>query len=285
MRASLVVGSASDPGIAAAVVLQVEALVARGDEVRVYWCAQGSPPALPPSVTIKPWDAHKADWLEDDLILCDVGAPVLEQVGQAARAFMLLTCTSVDVAPWVYYVDACLVHDTALQTGLSQMWGIPLERILHLPDPVDVSQHRAYRADFARLVTLALSGGLPRAPRPAPPAASDDAALSSSRAPVDVALLRERADVMLRTYSVKSKVPLIGGIIAWVRRALTSHLREPYLDPTLERQVALNRDLIDLVLQLQASQTVLAERVAILESLVAELRGITESTGGEDADH
>jgi hypothetical protein len=53
---------------------------------------------------------------------------------------------------------------------------------------------------------------------------------------------------------VRSNAPLVGRLIAWVRRNVTSHLREPYLDPTLERQVAFNRQLIQ-VLQDYMEQT------------------------------
>lgn len=56
--------------------------------------------------------------------------------------------------------------------------------------------------------------------------------------------LEEKADVALRGYTVRSNKPLIGPLIAWVRRNLTSHLREPYLDPIVERQVAFNSQLV-----------------------------------------
>ena len=57
-------------------------------------------------------------------------------------------------------------------------------------------------------------------------------------------LLQLQTDVMLRDYVIHSKIPLIGGLIAWIRRNLTSHLREPYVDPILERQVAFNRRIV-----------------------------------------
>ncbi len=49
------------------------------------------------------------------------------------------------------------------------------------------------------------------------------------------------ADVMLRDYVVQSTQPLVGSLIVWVRRNLTSHLREPYIDPVIERQVVFNQ--------------------------------------------
>ncbi len=53
--------------------------------------------------------------------------------------------------------------------------------------------------------------------------------------------LEESADVMMRGYVVRSGLPVVGPLVAWIRRNLTSHLREPYLDPTMERQVGFNR--------------------------------------------
>jgi glycosyltransferase involved in cell wall biosynthesis len=61
----------------------------------------------------------------------------------------------------------------------------------------------------------------------------------------DLTELYAESDVMLRPYVVRSKLPVFGPLIAWVRRNLTSHLRGPYLDPMMERQVSLNRQLID----------------------------------------
>lgn len=51
-------------------------------------------------------------------------------------------------------------------------------------------------------------------------------------------------DISMRDYVVRSDKPLIGGLIAWVRRNLTSHLKEPYLDPIIDRQVHVNRRLV-----------------------------------------
>ena len=74
--------------------------------------------------------------------------------------------------------------------------------------------------------------------------------------------LETSADVMLRTYVVRSGLPLVGSLIAWIRRNLTSHLREPYLDPSLERQVGFN-------------QRVVAEFRAVLARLAAHEEGLS----------
>ena len=57
--------------------------------------------------------------------------------------------------------------------------------------------------------------------------------------------LEAAADVMMRDYKVRSRVPLVGGLIAWFRRNLTSHLRGPYIDPTFRRQVAFNDQMVE----------------------------------------
>lgn len=55
--------------------------------------------------------------------------------------------------------------------------------------------------------------------------------------------LAAQADVADRTYTVESHVPLIGPYIASIRRHMTSHLREPYFDIIIERQVQFNNKL------------------------------------------
>ena len=63
----------------------------------------------------------------------------------------------------------------------------------------------------------------------------------------DLDRIEAMSDVMIRGYVVRSRLPLVGGLIAWIRRTLTSHLREPYVDPIIERQIAFNRELVQLV--------------------------------------
>lgn len=66
--------------------------------------------------------------------------------------------------------------------------------------------------------------------------------------PTQMQQLRQLAQVGAPGYTVRSQLPLIGGLIAWMRRQLTSHLREPYLDPIVERQEAFNRAVLDTLL-------------------------------------
>jgi hypothetical protein len=78
-------------------------------------------------------------------------------------------------------------------------------------------------------------------------------------------LIRRQADVMHRDYHVRSRVPVLGPAIAWLRRNLTSHLREPYLDPALDRQVAFNRELLEILEEVLGLQADLEARLARLE--------------------
>ena len=72
-------------------------------------------------------------------------------------------------------------------------------------------------------------------------------------------------DIMMRDYEVTSKVPVIGKLIAWFRRNLTSHLREPYLDPMLERQVAFNQRILEELRTIADIQADIFRRIEELE--------------------
>lgn len=72
----------------------------------------------------------------------------------------------------------------------------------------------------------------------------------------ELARLRECADIIDHEYRIESKLPVIGPLVAWVRRNLTSHLREPYLDPALKRQVNFNDTIADILQLLLARETV-----------------------------
>jgi glycosyltransferase involved in cell wall biosynthesis len=83
--------------------------------------------------------------------------------------------------------------------------------------------------------------------------------------------LGQSADVMLRSYTVRSGLPVVGPLVAWIRRNLTSHLREPYLDPTLERQVAFNRRVAQAMEMLMTRLAEVEKRQSELEARIAEI--------------
>jgi hypothetical protein len=82
--------------------------------------------------------------------------------------------------------------------------------------------------------------------------------------------------------TARSTVPLIGGLITWIRRNVTSHLREPYVVPTFERQMALNhqmlqvaRQVVDWVsVELGASESMLGDSAHRRKRLESHLSAI-----------
>jgi hypothetical protein len=90
-------------------------------------------------------------------------------------------------------------------------------------------------------------------------------------------MLESRADVMMRDYEVSSNIPVIGRLIAWIRCNLTSHLREPYLDPTIERQVVFNQATAELMKEAVTSWSDSDRRQAELESRVEDLESQVEA--------
>ncbi len=146
-----------------------------------------------------------------------------------------------------------------------------------------------YEAGLSEIVDAAVTYTLPKMP-------SDDAAAETQRepaAPSSSRLLgfladeiKACSDVMLRGYTVRSRIPLLGPLVAWARRNATSHLREPYLDPTLERQVEVNRrtagwlELAAKELEAAARrQAELEARIRDLEDQVQELADEGEGEG------
>ncbi|MFW6116116.1 MAG: glycosyltransferase family 4 protein [bacterium] len=98
--------------------------------------------------------------------------------------------------------------------------------------------------------------------------------------------LEAAADVMIKGYKVRSRVPLVGGLIAWLRRNLTSHLRGPYIDPTFRRQVAFNNQMVDWMTRVlnfwvtsDQRQAELGERIEALEAEVDALRRRLDEEG------
>lgn len=86
------------------------------------------------------------------------------------------------------------------------------------------------------------------------------------------AMLLEAATVGRPEYAVRSGVPVVGRTVAWLRRQLTSHLKEPYLDPVIAGQERFNKDLVaSLLPALDASLREQRRLRAELELLRAEI--------------
>lgn len=77
-------------------------------------------------------------------------------------------------------------------------------------------------------------------------------------------------------YRVESRLPLLGRLIAWLRRNLTSHLKEPYIDVLAQQQTVFNAKIVEQLRQaLEHSQREhrrLERRVRYLEAEIQALR-------------
>jgi hypothetical protein len=115
----------------------------------------------------------------------------------------------------------------------------------------------------------------------------------------EIKQLHKAAEAVLQPFAVRSGVPVLGPLIVWLRRNLTSHLREPYLDPTLRRQERFNwlvvqtmRQVNRLLEQPSAREAALEARVARLETQLENLLtfvtvqsdGASDAAGREDAE-
>lgn len=166
-----------------------------------------------------------------------------------------------------HYADLCLVDEGARRDELMAVCGLAPERVQVLPMPDDQSE---YWAAVNQWVHQVCADDWPQIP----PVTERPAALQAVTEPVAglaslrgaLKLAEKQADIMLRDYEVRSRIPVFGGLVAWLRRNLTSHLREPYLDPTLERQVAFNRTVLNWMEQIQTQVEALESRAQDLPS-------------------
>ena len=180
------------------------------------------------------------------------------------------------------------LRQTLVERGLERVQAFSLER---------------YEANLAEIVDKAVTYTLPEIPsepaaeeseetetepaaefseeaqtEPAPAAFRDELILS-----VLTDEIKAQSDIALRGYVVHSRVPLLGPLIVWVRRNLTSHLREPYLDPMIERQVALNHRIAEWMRRAIGFGTVSTQRRAELEARVEALEAQIEALAQENA--
>jgi hypothetical protein len=162
-------------------------------------------------------------------------------------------------AAWSAYADLCVVGSAAARAALAEASGCEPERIFVAAD----------QADILDLADRALRDELPPASvekRGTPmtdqaPTPLDSTAALAGR----LEALTCQAEIMDRGYEVRSRLPVVGPVVAWVRRNLTSHLREPYLDPTLERQIAFNRTAVAWMKDAQARLQAMEEQIRKLQ--------------------
>jgi hypothetical protein len=154
-----------------------------------------------------------------------------------------------------------------------------------------------YEAGLADIVDSAMVYTLPRASSEPTSGAPEQAAVLQqppvARSEAILTLLADeiagQSDIALRDYEVRSRVPLVGPLIVWVRRNLTSHLREPYVDPMVEKQVDLNRQAAEwmrraatLLGDSTRRQIELEAQVKALEAQVESLASRPDETGKQE---
>jgi hypothetical protein len=186
-----------------------------------------------------------------DLYLFGSGHEAMKRLDRGLVVLDLRAGAGLTSAAWSAYADLCLVPDTSARTALVEAAGCEPERVFVASDSqvaLDLLD-RALRDELLPAVVEKEDNPLPDETSP------DFSGLAALGARLDA--LERQADVMQRGYEVHSRLPIFGPFIAWVRRNLTSHLREPYLDPTLERQVCLNRELIFVLRELLQRQAAL----------------------------
>ena len=286
MRVNLIAPALSRETVRNHLVVQARLFRERGDEV--YLTLPVAPATLPDDltdlVTITTEPSLSAELYVYHLA---AGYPLPASLHQQDQGLVLVhDHGSPSVSPqfsgkggegWLaaHFADLCLVDNAARHDDLVSQHGLPPERIYVLP-PLD--REAAYRDTLVELVDRALADDRLPAPKVAKsialPETAPEATPGWAAMKGAFQLAQRQADVMQRDYTVHSRIPLLGGLVAGVRRTLTSHLREPYLDPTLERQVAFNRTVVTWLDQVQA-------RLEALEAEVQQLQKQSPVAGGD----
>jgi glycosyltransferase involved in cell wall biosynthesis len=214
------------------------------------------------------------------------GVPLLEAMASGVP----VVASRVGAMPWVLS-DAGLLCEPGSASDLAEKVLSVLQNdtlrqslVARGLERVQAFSLEQYAAGLAEIVASALTYTLPEIPMATEPdEAEGRAALPTARSRDNLLQnlladeIEAKSDIMLRGYSVHSRLPLIGPLVAWVRRNLTSHLREPYLDPTLERQVDLNRRIAEWLKRAARAGNATAERQAALEARVQALEAQVEA--------
>jgi glycosyltransferase involved in cell wall biosynthesis len=262
----------------------VAAARARADELGIADCVIWTGPVdeLPPYYRLA--DVYVTASLHEGF-----GVPLIE----AMACGVPVVASRVGAMPWVVE-DAGLLFEPGNADELAQ-------RVVQVLEDAGVRQSLAergleraqafslegYEASLTELVDKAVTYTLPKAP-PAPPesVSGQEGVQMGIPARHDVRLLRllsdeiaGKSDISLDGYTVRSKVPVLGPLIAWVRRNLTSHLREPYLDPIVGRQVDYNVAAAQWVKRAATAIATQSERQAELEARVEALEEQVEALG------
>jgi hypothetical protein len=191
--------------------------------------------------------------------------PEITRIQRAVVVFALHGPIRDEDSRWLPYADLCVAATPEIRANLAHRHGYAHERIYALSP-----EHPQYWEELARLVEQAATGvPEPAAERDACPPGPPVALRDPSRFPklhVASKIVRDRADVAMRDYVARSRLPVIGPLVAWLRRNLTSHLREPYLDLIVEQQVAFNQEVSAWMEQTLEQLEQMNERLTRLEA-------------------
>jgi hypothetical protein len=269
MRATIVVPTLTDETIRRHVIAQARALRENGDDVHLAM------PTAPVSLFVELGTlgitVGESVPASDLYIYHHAGQlhPLLAGLRQQDQGSVIVHDHGSAPKDWLpaHYADLCLVDEGVRRDELMDVCGLAPERVQILPPPDDQSEygaavnqwvHQVCADDWPKVSSVEeLPAALQARTEPV-------AGLATSRGALKLA--EKQADIMLRDYQVRSRIPVVGGLVAWLRCNLTSHLREPYLDPTLERQVAFNRSVLEWMEQVQT-------RLEALESRAQDLPG------------
>ncbi len=165
-----------------------------------------------------------------------------------------LLATAGDAADLAAQILRVLSDDTLRETLIAK----GLERVQAFSTE---AYHRGWNAIIQEAEALLPKQEMPRARslagrRSHAPASVDDILYG------DLEQLETAANVVKRGYIVKSGIPVIGPLVAWIRRNLTSHLREPYLDPMMQKQEEFNWQAVQTVRQVTEQLGHLQEETA-----------------------
>ncbi len=218
------------------------------------------------------------------------GVPLIEAMASGVP----IVTTRVGAQPWVMGDAGVLVAPSDVEELAAQIKALLSDDARHgelvqrgLQRAFDFSLE-AYNNGWTRIVTEVQEWLVARPSRPlrlsGPTIVNSGNAATAELLDLplqdEVMLLHQAAESMLKPYVVRSGVPVIGPLIVWLRRNLTSHLREPYLDPTLRRQERFNwlvvqtmRQVNRLFEQPTPQQVALGQRVSQLE---AQLIGVLD---------
>jgi|GEM_PF-3463941 len=283
-----------EDAVGACIISQVRFFCRRGDNVRLYvpHPFNRAPEEVAAVTSVVTLDdlagAEQEHFRLSDLYIyhCPGGCELMESIRQIERGTVVFyyhqntppelwsadagrkTLTQcAQESDMAYYADFCIATSPFNKQDLVERLDYDPDRIYVLPLVVSSEglisgdDLKCYEAGLAEIVDRAVIYTLPEIPPEPLVEVEEEVSLGDLLGDI-----KAHSDVALRDYVVRSKAALVGPFIAWVRRNLTSHLREPYLDLTIERQVVFNQQLAELLKQVGAAMDASAQRQAELEA-------------------